>query len=346
LASAEAKSARKTLISAQKNQTMLQPLDHIPTADDIRAAHAAIAPMIHRTPVLTCRSIDALAGAQLFFKCENFQKIGAFKMRGASSAALRLSPQARAKGLATHSSGNHAQAVALSAKLLGVPAYIVMPEASPAIKVAAVRGYGAEVTLCANTQQAREHALEEVVARTGAAFIHPYDNYDVIAGQATAAKELLEDTEALDAIIAPIGGGGLMSGTALSARYFAPGIKVYGAEPQGADDAYRSFKSGTLQTNATVNTIADGLRTNLSERTFDIIRRELAGIFTVSEPAILAALRLVWERMKIIIEPSCAVPLAAILAQPEKFAGQRVGVILTGGNVDLEAVLKAIATAP
>jgi threonine dehydratase len=325
---------------------MIKLLHHIPTAADIRSTHEAITPMIHRTPVLTCQSINAMAGAQLFFKCENFQKIGAFKMRGASSAALRLSPQEQARGLATHSSGNHAQAVALSARLLGVPAYIVMPEVSPAIKIAATKGYGAQVTLCANNQQARESTLEEVVARTGATFIHPYNNYDVIAGQATAAKELIEDTEALDAIISPIGGGGLMSGTALSARYFAPGIKIYGAEPEGADDAYRSFKSGTLQQNATVNTIADGLRTNLGDKTFDIIQRELDDVFTVSEQAILAALRLVWERMKIIIEPSCAVPLAAILSHPEAFAGKRVGVILTGGNVDLEAVLKALATLP
>ncbi len=325
---------------------MIKPLHHIPTAADIRSTHEAIAPMIHRTPVLTCQSINAMAGAQLFFKCENFQKIGAFKMRGASSAALRLSPEEQARGLATHSSGNHAQAVALSARLLGVPAYIVMPEVSPAIKIAATKGYSAQVTLCANNQQARESTLEEVVARTGATFIHPYNNYDVIAGQATAAKELIEDTEALDAIISPIGGGGLMSGTALSARYFAPGIKIYGAEPEGADDAYRSFKSGTLQQNATVNTIADGLRTNLGDKTFDIIQRELDDVFTVSEQAILSALRLVWERMKIIIEPSCAVPLAAILSHPEAFAGKRVGVILTGGNVDLEAVLKALATLP
>ena len=325
---------------------MIKPLQHIPTAADIRATHEAIAPMIHRTLVLTCQSIDAMAGAQLFFKCENFQKIGAFKMRGASSAALRLSPEEQARGLATHSSGNHAQAVALSARLLGVPAYIVMPEVSPAIKIAATKGYGAQVTLCPNNQQARESTLEAVVARTGATFIHPYNNYDVIAGQATAAKELIEDTEALDAIISPIGGGGLMSGTALSARYFAPDIKIYGAEPEGADDAYRSFKSGTLQQNATVNTIADGLRTNLGDKTFDIIQRELDDVFTVSEQAILAALRLVWERMKIIIEPSCAVPLAAILSHPEAFSGKRVGVILTGGNVDLEAVLKALAALP
>ena len=313
----------------------MNPLHHIPTAEDIRTTHEAIASMIHRTPVLSCRSIDAMAGASLFFKCENFQKIGAFKMRGASSAALRLSDAERKNGLATHSSGNHAQAVALSARLLGVPAYIVMPDSSPAIKVAATEGYGARITFCANNQQARESTLEKLVAETGATFIHPYNDYNVIAGQATAAKELLEDTEGLEAVIAPIGGGGLMSGTALSTRYFAPGLKVYGAEPKEVDDAYRSFKSGAIQHNTTINTIADGLRTNLGEKTFEIIQQELDDIFTVSETAIVAAMRLVWERMKIVIEPSCAVPLAAILAQPEVFAGKRVGVILSGGNVDL-----------
>ncbi|MCO6486980.1 MAG: pyridoxal-phosphate dependent enzyme [Phaeodactylibacter sp.] len=291
--------------------------------------------MIHRTPVLTCRSIDEMAGAQLFFKCENFQKVGAFKMRGASSAALRLSDEEKERGLATHSSGNHAQAVALSARLLGIPAYIVMPDTSPAIKKAATKGYGAEVILCENTLAARESTLEKVVARTGATFIHPYNDYNVIAGQATAAKELIEDTEHLGCIIAPIGGGGLMSGTALSARYFSPGTLAYGAEPEAVDDAYRSFKSGAMQENTSIDTIADGLRTNLGEKTFDIIRRELEDIFTVSEPAIVAAMRLVWERMKIVIEPSCAVPLAAVLANPGVFEGKKVGVILTGGNVDL-----------
>ena len=313
----------------------MNQLHHIPTADDIRATHEAIRPMIHRTPVLTCRSIDKMAGARLFFKCENFQKVGAFKMRGASSAALRLSDKEKERGLATHSSGNHAQAVALSARLLGIPAYIVMPDTSPAIKKAATEGYGAEVILCENTLAAREGSLEAVVERTGATFIHPYNDYNVIAGQATAAKELIEDTEALDCIIAPVGGGGLMSGTALSTRYFSPGTLAYGAEPKAVDDAYRSFKSGTLLENTTIDTIADGLRTNLGEKTFDIIQRELEDIFTVSEEAIIAAMRLVWERMKIVIEPSCAVPLAAVLANRPVFEGKKVGVILTGGNVDL-----------
>ena len=313
----------------------MNQLLHTPTAEDIRATHEAIRPMIHRTPVLTCESINKMAGAKLFFKCENFQKVGAFKMRGAASAALRLSDKEKERGLATHSSGNHAQAVALSARLLGLPAYIVMPNTSPAIKKAATEGYGAEVTLCENTLAARERTLEAVVERTGATFIHPFNDYNVIAGQATAAKELIEDTEALDCIIAPVGGGGLMSGTALSTRYFSPGTLAYGAEPKAVDDAYRSFKSGTLLENTTIDTIADGLRTNLGEKTFDIIQRELEDIFTVSEEAIIAAMRLVWERMKIVIEPSCAVPLAAVLANRPVFEGKKVGVILTGGNVDL-----------
>lgn len=313
----------------------MKSLHHIPTAADIRATHEAIRPMIHRTPVLTCQSIDKMAGARLFFKCENFQKVGAFKMRGASSAALRPSDKEKERGLATHSSGNHAQAVALSARLLGIPAYIVMPDTSPAIKKTATEGYGAEVILCENTLAARESTLEAVVERTGAIFIHPYNDYNVIAGQATAAKELIEDAEPLDCIIAPIGGGGLMSGTALSARYFSPGTLAYGAEPKAVDDACRSFKSGAIQLNATIDTIADGLRTNLGEKTFDIIRRELEDIFTVSEEAIIAAMRLVWERMKIVIEPSCAVPLAAILANRPAFVGKKVGVILSGGNADL-----------
>lgn len=314
----------------------MQPLTAIPTRADIEATHEAIEPLIHRTPVLTCAAIDERAGASLFFKCENFQKVGAFKMRGASNAAVRLSEAERRKGLATHSSGNHAQAVALSAKMLGVPAYIVMPENAPAAKRAATEGYGAQITSCENTLAARESTLQTVVDRTGATFIHPYNDYNVIAGQATCAKELLEDVEGLDILIAPVGGGGLMSGTTLSARYFAPGVKVFGAEPEAVDDAYRSLRSGQLESNTTIDTIADGLRTNLGEKTFDILKRELDDLFLVSETEILQAMRLIWERMKIIIEPSCAVPLAAILKHPEVFEGKRVGVILTGGNVDLD----------
>ena len=313
----------------------MQSLHHIPTSDDIRETHHAISKMVHRTPVMTCSSIDRMVDAQIYFKCENFQKVGAFKMRGASNAALRLSKTQANKGLATHSSGNHAQAVALSAYLLGVPAYIVMPDTSPAIKKAATEGYGATITLCQNTLEARETTLEKVVEKTGATFIHPYNDYNVIAGQATTAKELIEDVDDLNIIMSPIGGGGLMSGTALSTRYFAPNAKIYGAEPKIVDDAYHSFKAGNIQYNTSIDTIADGLRTNLGEKTFEIIHRELEDILTVTEEAIIQAMRIIWERMKIIIEPSSAVPLAAVLANPSVFSGKRIGIILTGGNVDL-----------
>lgn len=314
----------------------MEPLQRIPTLSDIQETHENIAYLIHRTPILTCRSLDEISGAKIFFKCENFQKVGAFKMRGAAGAALRLSGADRQKGVATHSSGNHAQAVARAARVLGIPAYIVMSENAPHIKRKATEGYGAQIVPCAPTVAARETMLEAVIARTGAVFIHPYNDYNVIAGQATAAKELLDDVSDLDAILAPIGGGGLMSGTALSARYLHPETKVFGAEPIAVNDAFRSFKSGRIEVNETTDTIADGLRTNLGEKTFDIISRYVDDIFTVSEEEIVQAMRLVWERMKIIIEPSCAVPLAAVLCNREVFAGKRVGLILSGGNVDLD----------
>ena len=313
----------------------MKKLDHIPTATDIEETHTAIAHMIHRTPVLTSESINEIVGAQIYFKCENFQKIGAFKMRGASNAALRLSKEEQEKGLATHSSGNHAQAVARAAKLLGVPAYIVMPKDAPIIKKNATRGYGAEIIECAPTIEARQSTLNQVVERTGATFIHPFDDYNVICGQATAAKELIEDTPRLDYLIAPVGGGGLVCGTALSANYFSTDTIVIGAEPEAVNDAARSFKSGKMEKNETINTIADGLKTNLSEKTFDIITRHLEDILTVTEEEIVEAMRLTWERMKIIIEPSCAVPLAAVLKNKDRFSGKTLGLILTGGNVDL-----------
>ncbi|MEL6943342.1 MAG: threonine/serine dehydratase, partial [Bacteroidota bacterium] len=246
-----------------------------------------------------------------------------------------LTEEEIARGLATHSSGNHAQAVALSAKNLGTKAYIVMPSNAPEIKKQATRGYGAEITLCEPTLEARESTLAEVVARTGATFIHPFDNYNVIAGQASCAKELIEDTPILDVIISPVGGGGLMSGTALSSKYFSPNTAVYGAEPEIVNDAYRSMQSGKLEVNTNTDTIADGLKTNLSEKTFEIIREDVKEIFTVSEEEITNAMRIIWERLKIIIEPSCAVPFAAILKHPEPFSQRKVGVILTGGNVDV-----------
>ncbi len=316
--------------------SVLKHLEQPPTLADIRKTREAIAPMIHRTPVMTCAGLDALSGKHLFFKCENFQKVGAFKMRGAASAARRLSPQETARGLATHSSGNHAQAVARAAQLLGVPAYIVMPAGAPDIKKRATRSYGAEIILCGNTVKDREDTLEEVVDRTGATFIHPYNNYDVIAGQATAALELIEDAGPFDTLIAPVGGGGLMSGTALTCRALLPGAKVLGAEPAAVDDAFRSMRSGKIEGNEHTETVADGLRTTLGPKTFGIIREQVDEILTVSERQIVEAMRLVWERMKIIIEPSCAVPLAAVMAHPDRLAGERIGIILTGGNVDLD----------
>jgi len=314
---------------------MAQKITRIPTQADIIAAHECIQPYIHRTPVLRSRSIDQIAGASLFFKCENFQKVGAFKMRGASYAVQTLTDAEKAKGVATHSSGNHAQAVALSAKNEGIPAYIVMPENAPTAKRKATAGYGAEIITCAATLASRQTTLEQVVERTGATFIHPYNDYNVITGQATTAKELIEAVDKLDVLMAPIGGGGLMSGTALAAKYWLPSAAVIGSEPALVDDAYRSFHSGQLKTNERTDTIADGLRTNLGPKTFGIIREEVDAIYRVSEAEIVAAMRLIWERMKIIVEPSCAVPLAAVLKQPQFFAGKRIGIILTGGNVDL-----------
>ncbi|WP_373553772.1 threonine/serine dehydratase [Haliscomenobacter sp.] len=316
----------------------MQPLVQMPSAADIQQSHALIQPYIHRTPVLTCQSINTISGAQLFFKCENFQKIGAFKMRGASNAALRLDETARQKGLATHSSGNHAQAVAKIAQALGVPAHIVMPENAPSVKREATAGYGANIVLCEATQAARESTLAQVLAETGATFIHPYDDYNVIAGQATAALELIQEVADLDAIISPIGGGGLMSGTALSTRYFSPNTKIYGAEPEQVNDAWLSFKSGVRTPHQGLPSIADGLLTNLSERTFDIIKTYLSDVFTVTEAEIVAAMQLVYERMKIVVEPSCVVPLAAVLKNGDVFAGKKVGIILTGGNVDVRGL--------
>lgn len=311
-------------------------LTSVPTIEDIRASHRLIQPLVHRTPVMTSQAINKMTGANIHFKCENFQKIGAFKMRGAANAASRLSEEQLAKGLATHSSGNHAQAVARAAQVKGVPAYIVMPENAPAVKVAATRGYGAEVIFCESTPEARAAKLEEVVAEKGAYFIHPFDDYNVIAGQATTALELLQDgPDHFHILMAPVGGGGLLSGTALTVHYFAQDITVLAAEPYEVDDAYRSFHSGKIERNQTTDTIADGLRTPLSEKTFSIIREHVTDILRVDEDAIVHAMRQVWERMKIIIEPSCAVPLAAVFSYPEQFKDKTVGIILTGGNVDV-----------
>jgi threonine dehydratase len=301
----------------------------------IEAAATRIGTYIHNTPIMTCKSINALYGLDLYFKCENFQKIGAFKIRGGMNASLQLTKEQLEKGVATHSSGNHAQALAFAAKMLGIKAYIVMPESSPQVKVNAVKGYGAEVTICASNQAARESTLHGIVDKTGATFIHPYDNDEVITGQATCVKEIIEAMPDVDIVVTPVGGGGLLSGTCLGAHYFKPGLKVYAGEPEGAADAVLSIQSGKVEKAPFVNTIADGLLTTLSERTLEIIQAHVADIFLVSEDEIKAALRLVYERMKIIIEPSCAVPLAAVLKNPELFRGKKVGIILTGGNVDL-----------
>ena len=305
------------------------------TKEAIELAATRIAPYIHTTPILTNKSINEQYGLDLHFKCENFQKIGAFKIRGGMNASLQLTPAQLSKGVATHSSGNHAQALACAAKMLGINAFIVMPESSPQVKVNAVKGYGADVTICASNQIARESTLQEIVDRTGASFIHPYDNDEVITGQATCVKEMIDAIPDLDIVVTPVGGGGLLSGTCLGAYYFKPGLKVYAGEPDGAADAVLSIKTGKVEKAPFINTIADGLMTTLSERTLDIIKTHVTDILLVSDEEIKAALRLVYERMKIIIEPSCAVPLAAVLKNADLFKGKKVGIILSGGNVDL-----------
>lgn len=313
----------------------MEKITNIPSLSQIQTAHRAIQPYVHKTPVLTNAYINKITGASIYLKCENFQKIGAFKIRGATCATLALTEAEKANGIATHSSGNHAQAVALTAKLHRMKAYIVMPETAPIIKKNATLGYGAEVTICAPTLASRQKTLDEIVEKTGATFIPSFDNYNVIAGQATVAKELIEEIKDLEIIIAPIGGGGLMSGTALSTHYLSPKTQIIGAEPKAVDDAYRSFKTGIKQTNKGNSSIADGLLTNLSNKTFEIITKHVHEIITVSEQEIVAAMRLIWERMKIVVEPSSAVPLAAILQQKERFEGKKIGLILTGGNVDV-----------
>jgi threonine dehydratase len=307
----------------------------IPDKQTIEEAQARIARYVQKTPVLTSSGLDQMAGCQLFFKCENFQKIGAFKARGAMNAALLLSDSEKAKGIATHSSGNHAQAVARAAKILGIKSYIVMPDNCSEMKKRGVLGYGGEISLCKPTLEAREATLNSVIQKTGASEIHPFNNYGVIAGQATVAKEFFEAVPGLDLIISPVGGGGLLSGTALAAKFFSPQTKVIGAEPEGADDAYQSMKSGKIEPSGS-NSIADGLLTSLGEKTFSIIKKEVQEIITASDKEIANAMRLVWERLKIVIEPSAAVPLAVVMKTKQKFQGKKVGIIFSGGNVDLE----------
>ncbi len=307
-----------------------------PTLPDIREAAERIKPYIKRTPVLTCEGLDCMVGARLFFKCENFQKVGAFKFRGATNAVFSLPEIEVVRGVATHSSGNHGAALALAARNRGVKAYVVMPRTSAKIKKEAVAGYGAEITFCEPTLQARERTLAKVIEKTGATFVHPYNDYRIIGGQGTAALELLEEVPDLEVVMAPVGGGGLLSGTALTVSELSPQTLVIGAEPEGADDAYRSMQEGRIIPSIHPHTVADGLLTSLGEYTFAIIRERIHQIVTVSDEAIIEAMRHIWERMKIVVEPSAAVPFGVLLERKIDLAGKRIGIIISGGNVDLE----------
>ena len=321
----------------------------IPGKQDILDAHDRIKPYIVRTPLLTSDALDALAGCTMHFKCETLQKIGAFKMRGAMNAALRLTVDQQQRGLglsgveglATHSSGNHAQALARAAKLLGVKAYIVMPRTAPEVKKQGVRSFGGEIFECEPNLAARESTLAAVIEKTGATEIHPFNNYDVMAGQATATLEILDEVKP-DIIVAPVGGGGLLSGTALAVKYFSPGTEVIAAEPAGSDDAYRSMQSGKIEP-AQSQSIADGLLTSLGDKTFPVIKELVSEVITVTDEEIISSLRLIWEKLKVTAEPSCAVVLAAVLKRPERFRGKTVALILSGGNVDLSRILGMIA---
>jgi threonine dehydratase len=317
------------------------------TWESIAAAHARIAPRIHRTPVLRSATLDAMCGAELFFKCENLQKTGSFKIRGATNAIFSLTDSEAARGIVTPSSGNHGAAVACAAGWRGVPAWIVMPRNAPAVKCQAVEAYGGKITFCEPRISARNEATARVQAETGAVLIHPYDDDRIIAGQATAAKEFLEEIEALDALLTPVSGGGLLSGSALSAKHIRPGIRVYGCEPATADDAYQSLQTGTLHAMESSDTIADGLRASLAARTFAILQKHLSGIFLVSEEEIISAMALIWERLKVITEPSSAIALAPLLKREvidsissdvPRAPRLRIGIILSGGNVDLRVL--------
>ena len=310
----------------------------LPDLAAIREAAERIAPFALQTPVMTCRSINRMTGARLSFKCENLQKGGAFKFRGAANAVLSLPPEKKKNGVVTHSSGNHAQALALAARIEGLKAFIVMPENAPNVKIAAVKEYGAEVILCRPTLEAREAGVRDIIQQTGAALIHPYDDERIITGQATCALEFLQQVPGMNIIMAPVGGGGLLSGTALSTRFISPETRVMAAEPALADDAFRSFQAQTLVPAEPPQTIADGLLTSLGEITFPVILEHVNDIVLVSEKNIITAMRSIWERMKIVVEPSGAVPLGAVLEHSDKFKGQHVGIILSGGNVDLTAL--------
>ncbi|HVN08633.1 MAG TPA: pyridoxal-phosphate dependent enzyme [Patescibacteria group bacterium] len=309
-----------------------------PSLDDIRVAARRIAPFIHRTPVLTCSALDAMAGARLYFKCENLQKTGSFKIRGATNAILQLSPAEAARGVVTQSSGNHAAAVSRAASARGIAAHIVMPKNAPTVKCRAVEGYGGVITFCEPTVESRDAATKRLLEETGGVLVHPYNDRRVIAGQGTAALELLEDVPELDVLLVPVSGGGLLSGNAIAATSLRPSVRVIGCEPANADDAFRSLKSGHIEKNTTTDTIADGLRAQLCDLTFSILRERVDEIVRVTEQEIVDAMRLVWERMKIVIEPSSAVALAPAMAHSIKADGKRVGVLLSGGNVELSAL--------
>ena len=306
----------------------------LPTLADIKAAHTRIKPFVHRTPVMTSSLLNEHFNCELFFKCENFQKVGAFKFRGATNAVMSLTSEEKRKGVVTHSSGNHAAALALAARMNGVKAHIVMPENAPVVKKNAVAGYGAEITFCKPTLAAREENTRIIIEKTGATLVHPYDNFNVICGQGTAALELLEEINNLDIVIAPVGGGGLLSGTSTCVKGISKSMHVIAAEPLNANDAYISFITGKITPSVNPLTVADGLLTSLSELTFSIIRKNVDEILTAKEETIIECMLLVWERMKIIIEPSSATVLAIIKENPEKFRGKKAGLIISGGNVD------------
>jgi len=307
----------------------------IPSKQIVIEAGNRVAPFVHRTPVLTSRLLNEMAGAEVFFKCENLQKMGAFKMRGAINAIQQLSEAQKKAGVVTHSSGNFGQALALAAKNLGVNAYIVMPSSAPAVKIEAVKSYGGLVTITEPTLEAREKSAANIVAEKGAVFLHPSNDLNVIVGQGTAALELLQDQPGLEYVMSPVGGGGLIAGTALAAHYLGKNCRVIGAEPMEVDDAYRAFKSGKIEYNTSTDTIADGLKTNLGDINFPIIMELVSDIIRVEEGEIVNAMKLIWERMKLVIEPSSAVPFAALLKEREKFKNKKVGIILSGGNVEL-----------
>lgn len=302
---------------------------------ELKEAHERIKPFIHNTPVLTSKLINKITGANVFFKCENFQKMGAFKMRGATNAIMQLSDLQKQKGVVTHSSGNFAQALSLAAKSLGVKAYIVMPSSAPQVKKDAVKEYGGIIIECEPTLTAREHTARDIEQNKGVTFLHPSNDINVILGQGTACKELLEDYPDLEYVLTPVGGGGLIAGTALAASFFGTNCKIIGGEPFEVDDAYRSLKSGKIESNTSTNTIADGLKTQLGDINFPIIQKHVDRIIRITEEEIIYAMRLIWERMKIVCEPSCAVPLAAVIKEQELFNNKKVGIIISGGNVDL-----------